>query len=86
MEAVKESGGSIRKFIELAPDLFVRYRSAMKELVRREALKNINDWTKRIIWVKGPTGCGKTRLAVKLGGDDYYMNNGTLRWMDNYEG
>lgn len=64
----------------------MRYRNAIKEMIRREALKNTTDWQKRIIWAKGPTGCGKTRLAVALGGDDFWINNGTLRWFDNYEG
>lgn len=86
MEAVKACKGSLTSFIDNNPTLYVRYRSAMKELVRREALKNITDWSKRVIWIKGPTGCGKTRMAVDLGGDNYWISNGTLKWFDNYEG
>lgn len=85
-EAVRQSKGSISKFIDIAPQLFCQYRNAMKELVRREALRVITDWTKRVIWIKGPTGCGKTRMAVEIGGNDYWMNNATAKWFDNYEG
>lgn len=86
MKAIAESKGNLGAFIEANPMLYVRYRNAMKELVRREALRVQTDWTKRVIWMRGPTGCGKTRKATDLGGNDYWINNANCQWFDNYEG
>lgn len=37
-------------------------------------------------WYYGPTGTGKTRLAVAEGGRDYWISGNNLRWFDGYEG
>ncbi len=37
-------------------------------------------------WFHGPTGTGKTRHAVELCGDSYWMSSGSLRWWDGYDG
>ena len=44
-----------------------------------------DSWIKRVIWIKGPTGCGKTRMAVELGGNSYWMSSGSLKWFDGFQ-
>lgn len=39
-----------------------------------------------VYWFHGPPGSGKTRAAVALGGDDYWMSAGDLKWFDGYQG
>jgi len=39
-----------------------------------------------VYWFWGPTGSGKTRTAVEMGGDDYWMSGKNLRWWDGYAG
>lgn len=41
---------------------------------------------KNILWYYGGTGSGKTRQAIKQGGDDYYISMNNLRWWDGYYG
>lgn len=37
-------------------------------------------------WYYGSTGTGKTRLAVKEGGNDFWISPGGLQWFNNYNG
>lgn len=41
------------------------------------------------VWLHGPTGCGKTRLAyemAKAAGGDVYVKNDCSKWFDGYDG
>lgn len=84
MEAIHASKGNIGFFMDNHTMLYARYKSAMIDLLRREAFKQTKDWTKRIIWMKGPTGCGKTKMATEFCPEDFWINSGTLEWFDNY--
>lgn len=39
-----------------------------------------------IKWYYGASGSGKTRQAIKEGGDDYYISMKNLQWWDGYTG
>lgn len=39
-----------------------------------------------VIWYWGPTGIGKTRLAIEKAGADYWISNKDLKWWDGYTG
>lgn len=44
------------------------------------------DWKPYVIWLWGPTGCGKTRLAYELAaGGDIYVKSDCSRWFDGYD-
>lgn len=36
-----------------------------------------------VLWLAGPTGCGKTRLATSID-PDYWLSNQDLKWFDGY--
>lgn len=40
----------------------------------------------KVLWFWGPTGTGKTRTAVELGGKDYWISSRALKWWDGYIG
>lgn len=40
----------------------------------------------QVIWLWGPTGTGKTRIAVDLCGPDVWMSGRNLKWWDGYDG
>jgi len=69
------------------PDLYCRYRQGLKDIFNymRDAMpKNIP----RVIWLCGPTGCGKTRQAVEMADnpEDLWMSGKNLEFFDGYEG
>lgn len=43
------------------------------------------DWKPEVYWFHGRSGSGKTRLAVALAGDGYYMKDNT-KWWNGYDG
>lgn len=44
---------------------------------------------KKVVWISGPTGVGKTRAAVEFAEKhnlDYWISNENLKWFDKYHG
>lgn len=41
---------------------------------------------KEVIWLWGETGTGKTKSAMEMAGEDYWISSGTLKWWDGYCG
>jgi hypothetical protein len=67
------------------PEMYCRYRNGLRDIYQhfaRIAPKSIP----RIIWLCGPTGCGKTRRAFDMMPLDTWINNGSCQWFDGYRG
>lgn len=78
------SGGTLRRVGQEMPSAYVRnYRglASLRSLLhlppRRDNLC--------CVWLYGKSGCGKSRLAHELGGDDYYSHP-LSKWWDGYDG
>jgi len=64
--------------------------------VLRSMVRPVRSGPPIVIWLHGPTGVGKTRLAFKCGrrlarlrggtDDDIWISSGGLRWFDGYDG
>lgn len=39
-----------------------------------------------VLWFWGPTGTGKTRKAIEMAGEDFWISGRNLRWWDGYFG
>lgn len=83
VDAIKKvvaSGGSMKEVCEIATS----YQSARMG----ELLLKYRGPTKRdpptVLWFWGPTGTGKTRTAIEMAGDDYWISGRDLRWWDGY--
>lgn len=44
------------------------------------------NWKPTVSWIYGPTGSGKTRMAIDKCGDDYWISGKNLRWWQGYDG
>lgn len=44
------------------------------------------NWKPEVTWIYGPTGTGKTRLALSMCGDDFWISGKNLRWWQGYDG
>lgn len=44
------------------------------------------DWKPEVIWLIGPSGSGKSRMARKLLGEDVFTKNTGHKWWDGYDG
>lgn len=85
-----QTGGSLQDMVnddELATTLVRNLRGLqyLHNAVQSQApLRN-----KRVIWLSGSTGVGKTRAAIEFATkhkQDYWMSNEDLKWFDGYRG
>lgn len=63
---------------------WMRYSKAIKEF--RSLLVEPRTWVPEVYVFWGDTGTGKTRAAVDLCGEKYYMKESTHKWWDGYDG
>jgi hypothetical protein len=44
------------------------------------------NWKPNVYWYYGPTGTGKTKMAVEMAGARFWMSNKNLQWWEGYDG
>lgn len=90
LEGIKgmiDEGGSMK---DVADDNFEAYCKYNRAFEKYEQMV-IQSKTKKfrhveVTVIKGPTGCGKTRMAVESSPDNYYKIQGDeLQWFDGYK-
>lgn len=74
-------GAGMKTIIEQV-DSYQAVRMAELSLKYSEKKRN---WETNVIWLHGPTGSGKTRKAVELSGDNYWMSGRNLKWWEGYD-
>lgn len=76
------SGSSISEVVKTHPDMYIKFNKGIEKLKSKLQQKR-NFKTKIVVYI-GPTGCGKSRIAEQIGGDNcYWKPKG--EWFDNYE-
>ncbi len=85
INVVKETvnnGGNMLKVIDVSSN----YQSMrMGELMLKYRAPT-RTWKTLVIWIWGPTGTGKTGLAINKSIGRHWLNNGDLQWFDTYAG
>lgn len=84
------SGQRVEDLAQKYPGMVVRYSKGLRFLETMISKKSVPTWRKlnvQVLW--GPSGTGKTRKAIELAGDNYYMlskTNNKQLWWDGYVG
>lgn len=78
---IKESG--IKRFREEMGDVYVKYHNGFDKI----GLLNSKKRTEKpnVVWIYGPTGCGKTSYVYDKH-PDLWISNEDLKWFDGYDG
>lgn len=84
IETVKELIGEKRSLAEIYADVpnYQCMRIADKLMVYSELQRTEKP---KVLWFHGPTGTGKTRRAIELSGDSYWISGKSLRWWCGYD-
>lgn len=89
LKAAKEG-----RFDDIAPDLYIRYRSSLKAIYQEEVNKNTKEITDfdlkgHFYWIYGPTGTGKSHLARTMAAsvdpDTPPYLKGLNKWWSGYK-
>lgn len=67
-------GKKVQEIMRDHPSTMIRYYRGLKQLEMSVSKESVPQWRKvtvQVLW--GPTGTGKTRKALELAGNDYYM-------------
>jgi len=75
----------LRAVVASRPEMVLKYGAGFQKLCSmRPCLQRS---TKRqVVVMKGPTGCGKTRSAIQIGGEDWHWKTADGSWFDGYVG
>jgi len=84
-KAILDAGGCLKDIADKHFGDYVRYGRGFKDykaLLDKERTKDFR--AVEVIFITGPTGCGKTRLAMEEA--SFKIQGDQLRWWDGYEG
>lgn len=80
VELIK-AGATDRDIVEHKPNFFVKYNKAVDKV--RFAMMTDRTDKPYVIWIWGPSGTGKSKIAHQLNPDAYWKNIET-KWWDGY--
>lgn len=67
------------------PKTYCQYRNGLRDIAAEISKKNLPDWRDvDVTLLSGPTGCGKTRTAMKEA--TYRIQGSQLKWWQDYDG
>jgi len=81
-----DNGASLHDIANDNFDLFLRYRQGFKSYKQMVDKKKRSLFRKvKVKVISGPTGCGKTRKAMKDPLNTYKIEGNSLEWFDGYD-
>lgn len=82
-----DNGDSLMDIANDNFDLFLRYRQGFRNYKQMVDKKKRSTFRKvKVKVISGPTGCGKTRKAMKDPYNTYKIEGSNLEWWDGYDG
>jgi len=89
-KAFDDARDTKKKMLQVADEnksTFLRYHRGIEKVRELTLKEEAKAWREvEVIFITGPTGCGKTREAMAAGGDIYKIQGSQLQWWDGYEG
>lgn len=83
--AVMDPKKDLRATVAAQPDMVLKYGAGFQKLCSmRPCVQRTGP--RRIIIMVGPTGSGKTRNAIAIGGEDWHWKTADGAWFDGYVG
>lgn len=81
VKSIIDLGGTLHHVANLEFNAFCRYYKSFQKYMEMQYVHRTGP--PKIIWIFGPTGCGKTRFATELCPDSFYMKP-VGKWWDGY--
>lgn len=80
-----KSGTKLSELMLENPKLYCSYRNGLKDIAAEVTKQQIPKWRDvEVVLISGPTGCGKTRLAMEDA--TYKIEGSNLDWWQDYDG
>ena len=87
VQAIRDENKSVASFVLELPEVFHMYGRTLERAEDIVLGGRSRDFVPRVYWLYGPTGAGKTRTALELGGDSiYWYQHSDHGWQDGYAG
>lgn len=83
VKRIVSEGGTIHDIVEVASN-YQTLRAG--QLLLSIAPYSSIDYPKKVYWFYGGTGTGKTRTAIELSQNDFWISGEDLKWFDGYTG
>lgn len=80
-KTINEQG--LNKALIAFPDMYIKYHNGMEKLNKKLHTKKRN-FKPLVIWIHGPTGCGKSHLVHSLE-NDLWVSMESLQWWEDYQ-
>jgi len=89
-KAFDDAADTSKSMLEVATEnksTFIRYHRGIEKVRELTLKEEAKAWREvEVIFITGPTGCGKTREAMASGENIYKIQGSQLQWWDGYEG
>jgi hypothetical protein len=81
-KSAADSSVPLEELLQRFPDGYLKFYKGVSAI--RSIVTGKRDWKSQVIWLYGPTGTGKSRIANAIA-DAAYWKPGSNKWWDGYQ-